>query len=65
MMLPTPPCSLAWAMPRCRQKDSSVPAKSWFGRSRSAKARLVAVAPDAADGIGPNSLKLVSGQARR
>ena len=48
MVLPTPPWSLARVMPRSRQKASSAPAKSWFGRSRSAKARLVVAAPAAA-----------------
>ena len=61
MGLPTPPWSRQRKMPRWRQKASSAPAKSWFGRSRSAKARLVVVARIAADGSGPKSLKLVSG----
>ncbi len=47
-------------IPRCRQNASSAPAKSWFGRSRSAKARLVVVAFETAAATGPNSLKLVS-----
>ena len=48
-------------MPRSRQNVSSAAAKSWFGRSRSAKARLVGLRAGAGDGTGPNSLKLVSG----
>ena len=47
-------------MPCCRQKASSAPAKSWFGRSRSAKARL-SVFARRGRATGPNSLKLVSG----
>ncbi len=61
MVLPTPPWSLARKIPRWWQKVSSAPAKSWFGRSRSAKARLVVSASTLAAATGPNSLKLVSG----
>ena len=42
----------ARAMPRSRQKASRQPAKSWFGRSRIAKARLDALAPDGLRFVG-------------